>query len=218
MATFGPFFNIQTARERDEVRITVAGELDVGTAPQLTACLGEHNDHSGRLVLDLSAVGFIDSTGLRILIAADEHARATGRALTLVPSEAVVHVVRITGLEQRLLSRSASMERSADAASLVIEHDHALQCHTLRLRGAFTRAGLPGTERALRTALDSRASKVRLDLAGVSCIDPDALQFLARAHLDCVAAGRQLELCPPAGPAAHVLTNSTVIDALSIEP
>jgi anti-anti-sigma factor len=54
-------------------------------------------------VLDLSELDFMDSTGLRLLIAADSRAREDGRRLTIIKGpEPVQRVFRITRLEERL--------------------------------------------------------------------------------------------------------------------
>ncbi|MEA2142394.1 MAG: anti-sigma factor antagonist, partial [Solirubrobacteraceae bacterium] len=55
------------------------------------------------IVLNLSNLTFMDSTGLRLLIAADTRARQQGRRLTIVKGpESVQRVFRITRLEERL--------------------------------------------------------------------------------------------------------------------
>ncbi len=57
----------------------------------------------GTLVLDLRRVEFIDSTGLRALIAADERARSDGRRLAVVRGpDAVERLLAVTQLDQRL--------------------------------------------------------------------------------------------------------------------
>jgi anti-anti-sigma factor len=57
--------------ERAGVTVTakVAGELDSHTAPQLQQALaGVLDSGAKRLVLDVAEVGFVDSSGLRVLI------------------------------------------------------------------------------------------------------------------------------------------------------
>lgn len=79
----------------DGVRVRVEGELDVATAPALEEALkrAEASDASG-IVIDLTGVSFIDSTGLRTLLEA--HARDAGG-----PEEARLPRLRITpGSEQ----------------------------------------------------------------------------------------------------------------------
>jgi anti-anti-sigma factor len=64
------------------------------------------------LVLDLSDLTFLDSTGLRTVVTADERARENGRRLVVVRGpDAVQRVFAITRLEERL-------EMVDDASSL----------------------------------------------------------------------------------------------------
>ena len=71
------------------------------------------------VVLDLSKLTFLDSTGLRCLVTADERARDEGRRVVIVRGpEPVQRVFSITRLEERL-------EMVDDASALV--HDPALQ-------------------------------------------------------------------------------------------
>jgi anti-anti-sigma factor len=55
------------------------------------------------LVLDLSQLSFLDSTGLRAVVTADERARSNGRRLVVVRGpDPVQRVFAITRLEERL--------------------------------------------------------------------------------------------------------------------
>ena len=54
-----------------EVRVlSISGELDLGTAPQLEQPLEEALASDGSLLIDLSACEFIDSTGIALLVRA----------------------------------------------------------------------------------------------------------------------------------------------------
>jgi anti-anti-sigma factor len=55
------------------------------------------------LIIDLSGLQFMDSSGLRALVMADERARAQSRRLAIVPGPPMVkRVFEITKLDQRL--------------------------------------------------------------------------------------------------------------------
>jgi anti-anti-sigma factor len=77
-----------TLQERDEagVRIiAVAGELDIATAPELCARLdASRTGRRPRLMVDLTDVGFCDSTGLRALLGAASEVRAHGGRFAIV--------------------------------------------------------------------------------------------------------------------------------------
>lgn len=80
--------------------VTVSGEIDLATQGQLRAQLNELIV-AGKvnLVLDLSGVSFVDSTGLGALIGARRRVHAFNGSLALViPNESVMKVFAITGL------------------------------------------------------------------------------------------------------------------------
>ena len=84
--------------------LRLAGELDLAGAPALEAAIEEALADSGRVVVvDFSALTFIDSTGIAILVAAMGDERGAGR-LRFVPSTApaVARVLKLTGVEERM--------------------------------------------------------------------------------------------------------------------
>ena len=90
-----------TSNDR-EVLIELAGELDVATAPELWAAIDAAlaKGHQ-RLVLDLSGLAFVDSTGLGVFVRAGKELRANGGALTLrQPGERVAKLLEITRLQE----------------------------------------------------------------------------------------------------------------------
>lgn len=84
----------------DQLRIT--GVVDSHTASQLMAAI--QSSRAGHdLGLDLSAVEFIDSSGLRILVNAHREMEAAGNRLVLTrASDAVTRLLDITGLADHL--------------------------------------------------------------------------------------------------------------------
>jgi RNA polymerase sigma-B factor len=87
-----------------QTRIVLIGELDIASADGLEKRLADvEADSPAILVLDLRRVEFIDSTGLRSLIAADQRARSQGRRLAVVSGpNAVARLLTVTQLDQRL--------------------------------------------------------------------------------------------------------------------
>ncbi len=85
-------------RDNGEVILTPDGELDLATAPVLEARLAEAESTNPELiVIQMTAVGFIDSTGLRVLLSAAARARAGGwRFQISAPAEQVSKLLELT--------------------------------------------------------------------------------------------------------------------------
>ncbi len=99
-----PAFEIKTQERSDGPHISLAGELDIVNAPSLDQELaGVQADPAKTVVVDLRSVTFIDSTGLRALIAADERAREGGGRLLIIRGGAAVdRAFEVTQLDRRL--------------------------------------------------------------------------------------------------------------------
>jgi anti-sigma B factor antagonist len=97
-------FEVTVEERGGAVHAVVAGELDISTAPLLEEALGRAEaEGPPLLVIDLSGLSFMDSTGLRLLIGADARAREGGRRLVLVQgNEMIQRVLRLTRLDERL--------------------------------------------------------------------------------------------------------------------
>jgi anti-sigma B factor antagonist len=82
--------------------VTVHGEIDVATSPTLREGLIDLvNGGATRLVLDLEAVDFLDSTGLGTIVSLLKRVRTHGGDLRLVCTEARIRrLFEITGLEK----------------------------------------------------------------------------------------------------------------------
>ncbi len=87
-----------TVDERGWLVLTVAGEIDLATAPQLAACLVDAADRD--VAVDLSAVTFLDSSGLSALVAGSRAVAAGGHVLrTFGERDTILRVLEISGLD-----------------------------------------------------------------------------------------------------------------------
>ncbi len=104
---------IEESTEEGRVVLDVSGEIDLATAPQFETRLGAVNT-GGSVVVDLTNVTFIDSTGLRVLISAHEKATEHGGRLAIVATEGpVTKLLAITGVDEWLnvyATRSSATE------------------------------------------------------------------------------------------------------------
>ena len=97
-------FGVATRQAGAYTVVEVTGEFDVYTAPVLEESLGELVDGGQRdIVVDLSGVTFMDSTGLGLLIKALKWTREKDGSLRIVANtEKVLKVFRVTGLDSVL--------------------------------------------------------------------------------------------------------------------
>jgi anti-anti-sigma factor len=65
------------------VQVSVAGFLDLATAPALSRSMLEYMQGGGRIVLDLSQLTFIDSSGLHALLGLAATASHSGASLLI---------------------------------------------------------------------------------------------------------------------------------------
>lgn len=91
---------LEVQRNGRAASVSVRGELDVSTAPELAdRCRLLHAEGTLDVELDLEETSFLDSSGLRALIGARHVFGDAGGNLRLThPSEPVMRLLSITGL------------------------------------------------------------------------------------------------------------------------
>lgn len=84
-------------------RVKVSGEVDIAVAPALATALSTAAHDAEQVIVDLSGVTFIDSTGLHVILTAQDELRQSGGRLVLIrgPSQ-VQRLFEITGVANRL--------------------------------------------------------------------------------------------------------------------
>jgi anti-sigma B factor antagonist len=120
-----PLFRIEQSWPIDDVALVVVeGELDIYTAPKLKDALGKAVDEGAeRLIVDLSPMTFIDSTGLGVLVEALRRAQLHGALMDIVCSRPnVMRVFEVTGL-LGIFSVRASREEALAAVDKAVPAD-----------------------------------------------------------------------------------------------
>jgi len=100
-----PSFACDVRPARRAVVVAPSGELDMATVPGVRDALTElHEAGFAHLILDLTAVDFLDSSGLALIAAADRAATDDGRRFSLVlgAARAVRRTLELSGLLGRL--------------------------------------------------------------------------------------------------------------------
>jgi anti-anti-sigma factor len=89
----------EVADEEDGVEVALSGEIDIAVADDLEAWLLETCDGKEALTIDLANVGFMDSTGLHMLIGLKRELEASGRQLLVSKvSEPIEELLSVSGL------------------------------------------------------------------------------------------------------------------------
>lgn len=106
--TAEPLLTVESAAEPGTVVLALRGELDPHTAPIVDDHVNRALDAGAtRVILDLAGLSFIDSSGLRSVIAA--HKALDGRGGTLVlrsPGPTTQRLLDVTGLSELLVVES----------------------------------------------------------------------------------------------------------------
>ena len=105
--------------------ITLSGAVDLASERRLRADLSTAaGDPSRALIVDMRGVTFIDSTGMAVLVHADQKFRAQGRSMACVVRDdgPLQQLLRVSGMEDGLL-----LFRELEAAA----------AHVLSQRGAI---------------------------------------------------------------------------------
>jgi anti-sigma B factor antagonist len=97
-------FRCDVVPERDAVRVAPRGEIDLASVPQVESRLREVREAGfERVVLDLRGVSFLDSSGLRMILAWDHQSRRDGLEFRVLRGPAVVQrVFEVTGVSDRV--------------------------------------------------------------------------------------------------------------------
>ena len=92
-----PAFRIVTDRTGPVVEIALHGELDLATVDEALAAFEQSVDGQPEVVVDLSGLTFMDSTGVRLLLRL--HGRQNGRRVRFAqPSPQVARILELTGI------------------------------------------------------------------------------------------------------------------------
>jgi anti-anti-sigma factor len=98
-------FSISAADRDGRAHLSLRGELDLATAAEFEELLNERVDAGQEVVVDLRGLEFMDSSGIRVLVAAHARAGRTGTRVVIVrpePSSAVAKIVEVSGLDGEL--------------------------------------------------------------------------------------------------------------------
>ncbi len=97
-------FSVVSERRGSGWQIVARGELDIATVPSLERdLLAAEQTDADTIVLDLSGLSFIDSTGLKLLLDANDRSNGADRLRIIAAgSPTLERLLDIVGLRERL--------------------------------------------------------------------------------------------------------------------
>lgn len=100
MGADGAAIAVEVRHDAGAAIVTLGGELEFGTAASLRSAFSDLvQQDCDRVVVDMAEVRFIDSSGLSLLVQAQQRFTAQGRGFELrSPTERVIRVIETSGL------------------------------------------------------------------------------------------------------------------------
>ena len=98
----GAICEVTVREEAERVRVVVTGELDLSCEPRVRGLLDDLRLDGTAVLLDLSSLSYMDSTGVRLLLNLSKAARRTGWSFAVFPAmpPLVARVLDETGARQ----------------------------------------------------------------------------------------------------------------------
>jgi anti-sigma B factor antagonist len=96
--------SVRIAPEGRRIIVSIAGELDLVSAPRLRHALaGLRGDEIDEVVVDLTDLTYIDSVGIGLLVASRRRVDSEGQSFSVRnPAPQVLRLLEITGLVEYL--------------------------------------------------------------------------------------------------------------------
>lgn len=88
---------ISKSKNGSTLILSPAGRLDTTSAPELDSALQESLDGVTELILDLSALEYMSSAGLRILLSTQKRMNTQGKMVVKNVNATIMEVFEITG-------------------------------------------------------------------------------------------------------------------------
>jgi anti-sigma B factor antagonist len=83
--------------------VCLAGELDIASVPELEAELTQILEDAGEIVLDIEAVNFVDSSGIRVILQLERTCEERGIRFVRTPGQTQAQrVFDMTGVSEQL--------------------------------------------------------------------------------------------------------------------
>ena len=95
--------NITKNTNASELTVSLTGRLDTTTAPELEKELRDSLDGVTTLVIDMTALDYISSAGLRVLLSAQKTMNKQGEMKVVHVGETIMEIFEVTGFSDILI-------------------------------------------------------------------------------------------------------------------
>lgn len=99
--------SIQKQRFQDQLTLNLEGRLDSNSAPELDTELKADLNGIRRLVLNLSALSYLSSAGLRVVLSAQKQMNKQGEMIVTGVNETIMEIFTVTGFADILTIQQA---------------------------------------------------------------------------------------------------------------
>ena len=94
--------NIEKTTNASELTVALTGRLDTTTAPELEKELKASLDGVSALAIDMAALEYISSAGLRVLLSAQKTMNKQGEMKVVHVNETIMEIFEVTGFSDIL--------------------------------------------------------------------------------------------------------------------
>ncbi len=94
--------NITKNTNETELTVALAGRLDTTTAPELEKEIKASLDGVTALIIDMAALDYISSAGLRVLLSAQKTMNKQGEMKVVHVNETIMEIFEVTGFSDIL--------------------------------------------------------------------------------------------------------------------
>ena len=94
--------NIEKKTDKTKLTVALSGRLDTTTAPELEKELKEYLDGVTALTIDMGALEYISSAGLRVLLSTQKIMGKQGEMTVTHVSETIMEIFEVTGFSDIL--------------------------------------------------------------------------------------------------------------------
>jgi anti-anti-sigma factor len=211
--------NVSVSQTGDTQVFALKGRLDSDSGPEFERfCLEEIKPDTRTLILELTALEYLSSAGLRIVLSTGKMIQAKGGKLVLcVPQGLTRQIIEASGFHKLFTVCSSLAEAGKHALGTFRLHMHKeWEVDVMTIIGRVDAERAPEVEAAGRNILTTPYQKLLVNLGGVDYLSSAGLcALLNLAKLADAKHGRLL-ICSPAAPVKQIMKMSGFDKILTI--